>query len=196
MSTFSPCALNLVDLPGEVRNRIYELVLNHSEEPVVCPFILESTPGKRKYGYSLTQTCRQIRIETIHMWHASSKLLFAMRAENMKHYLNWLHRRPKEVFASIRRIQLDDYQHCRVTASEHHSTFCKNAIIINLNKRMPVTCKKERTCFYCPSHDPAVDRVHAVVRTLEWQNGRWALTREKLEEMFEAAAWRLPVTEE
>ncbi|KAF2484917.1 hypothetical protein BDY17DRAFT_93726 [Neohortaea acidophila] len=184
--------LNLLHLPPELRNKIYELVLNDTTDTtdaIVCPFILQCSPGKRKYGYSLTQTCHLLRDETLHMWHASSKLLFAMRADNMKYYVNWLRRRPAEVFASIRRIQLEDYQHCRIRSPERHPSFCRNAIVINLTKRMPVSVRKDRKCRDCPRHDSAADWVHAVVRSLEWKNGRWALTREKLEQIFEAAAW-------
>ncbi len=139
MSSISPYALNLLNLPGEIRNNIYEMVLSDRDGKECCPFVLESTPGKRKYGYSLTQTCHQIRDETLHMWHATNKLLFAMRSDNMKHYLNWLYRRPEGSFSSVRRIRLEDYQHCHVTSPHHHPNFCKNGIIVNLNKKMPVS---------------------------------------------------------
>lgn len=184
-------AVGLLDLPAEIRNKVYELVLNDSEGAIVCPFVWQCSPGKRKYGYSLTQACHQIRNETLHMWHASSKLLFAMRTENMKYYISWLQRRPEKVFPFIRRIELEDYQHCKARSAIQHPAFCKTAIIINLTKRKPVSWRRDRKCLYCPTHDTAVDRVHAVVRTLKWQNGRWLLMREKLEQIFEAAAWEV-----
>lgn len=181
--------MSLLSLPPEIRNRVYELVINNSEEGLVCPFVWQCSPGKQKYGYSLTQTCHQIRHETLHMWHASSRLLFAMRSDNMKYYLSWLQRRPEKVFSFIRRIELEDYQHCKVRSPAQHPSFCKNAIIINLTKKTPVSFRKDRKCLRCPTLDMAIARVNAVVRTLRWQNGRWQLTREKLEQIFEAAAW-------
>ena len=181
--------LNLLDLPAEVRNQIYEAVLDCSDNAGMCPFVWQCSPGKRKYGYSLTQTCHQIRNETLHMWHASQRLLFAMREDNMAYYQSWLSRRPAEIFPFIRRIELEDYQHCNLKSPGLHPTFCRNAIIINLNKPEPVSWRKDRACLRCPVYDTAIDRVHAVVRTLKWENGRWQLTREKLGEIFEAAAW-------
>lgn len=175
----------LLDLPAELRNKIYELVLDDS---TVCPFVWQCSPGKRKYGYSLTQTCRQIRQETLHMWHASSKLLFAMRTDNMKHYKNWLRRRPDSIFQSIRRIQLEDYQHGNETSHALHPSYCRSAIVINLAKAAPVTWKRDLKCLYCPQYDRAVDRVKAVVQNLDRTDGYWVLTREKLDEIFEAAA--------
>ena len=184
-------AMSLLNLPAEIRNKVYELVLNDSEEAIVCPFVWQCSPGKRKYGYSLTQTCHQIRDETLHMWHASSRLLFAMRSDNMKYYLSWLQRRPEKVFAFIRRIELEDYQHRKARSPAQHPCFCKNAIIVNLTKKIPVSFRRDRKCLHCPTYDMAVNRVNTVVRTLRWQNGRWLLTREKLEQIFEAAAWEL-----
>ena len=177
------------DLPAEIKNKIYELVLNDPEEATVCPFVWQLSPGKRKYGYSLTQTCRQIRQETLHMWHATNKLLFAMRSDNMKYYTSWLERRPNEIFPSIRRIHLEDYQHSKIKAPVEHSSFCKSSIMINLAKLIPVAWKRDRGCYYCPQHDSAVDRVNAVVRTMKWDGDKWVLTKEKLDEIFEAAAW-------
>ncbi len=41
---------------------------------------------------------------------------------------------------------------------------------------------------HCLLHDSAVDRVNAVVRARKGERGT-VMTREKLEEIFEAAAW-------
>ena len=182
-------SLGLLDLPAELRDKIYDLVLNGAEEDVLCPFVWQCSPGKRKYGYSLTQTCHQIRQETLRMWHAGKKLLFAMRADNMKYYRTWLKRRPDAAFSSIRQIHLEDYQHCRQTAAPHHPFFCRSAIVINLTKPTPVSWRRDRRCFYCPMRDSAVDRVNAVSRTHKKVDGRRLLTREKLQQIFEAAAW-------
>lgn len=179
----------LLDLPPEIRNKIYSLVLHDVEEETLCPFVWQLSSGKRKYGYSLTQTCHQIRQETLLMWHAGKKLLFAMRPENMSYYKTWLERRPDSVLPSIRRIQLEDYQHCKARCPDEHSSFCRSAVIINLNKASPVSWKRDRRCYDCPARDSAADRVNAVVRTLKQDRGGWVLTREKVEAIFEAAAW-------
>lgn len=181
--------LGLLNLPAEIRNKIYELVLSDNAGTLVCPFVWQCSPGKRKYGYSLTQTCHQIRQETLHMWHAANKILFAMRADNMAYYKAWLLRRPDSIFESIRQVQLEDYQHCKRRSTRKHPNFCRNAIIINLAKATPVSRRRDRKCTYCPVYDPAVRRVNAVVRTLKGADGKLILTRDKLEEIFEAAAW-------
>ena len=183
--------ISLLDLPAELRNKIYGLVLNDADEDVLCPFVWQCSPGKRKYGYSLTQTCRQIRQETLLMWHAGKKLVFAVNALNVAYYKMWLRRRPRSVFPSIRRIQLEDYQHRKQRSPPQHPSSCKSVIMINLNKPMPVSWVRDRKCFDCPAHDSAVDRVNAVARTLKQVDGLLVITREKLEEMFEAAAWDL-----
>lgn len=181
--------IKLLDLPAELRNKIYDLVLNDAEEDILCPFVWQCSPGKRRYGYSLTQTCHQIRQETLLMWHAGKKLLFDMRPENMRYYRVWLRRRAARVFLSIRRIQLEDYQHCKERSPPEHPHSCRSAIVINLAKTSPVSWRRDRRCLDCPAHDTAVDRVNAVARTLKKVDGRWQLTREKLEQIFEAAAW-------
>lgn len=181
----------LLDLPPEIRNKIYSLVLHDAEEETLCPFVWQLSPGKRKYGYSLTQTCGQIRKETLLMWHAGKKYLFAMRPENMTYYKNWLQRRPDDVFSSIRRIQLEDYQHSKQRCPDDHPSFCRSAIIINFHKDSPVSWKRDRRCFDCPARDPAADRVNAVAHTLKRDRAGWILTREKLEAIFEAAAWEI-----
>lgn len=191
MGSDQPSSLKLLDLPPEIRNKIYSLVLHDAEEETLCPFVWQLSPGKRKYGYSLTQTCHQIRQETLLMWHAGKKLLFAMRPENMTYYKTWLERRPDAVFPSIRRIQLEDYQHSRAKSSEHHPSSCRSAILINVNKPAPVSWKRDRRCFDCPARDRAADRVNAVVRTLKQDRGGWVLTREIVEEIFAAAAWEV-----
>jgi hypothetical protein len=191
MRTTQQSGSRLLDLPPEIRNTIYSLVLHDAEEETLCPFVWQLSPGKRKYGYSLTQTCRQIRHETLLMWHAGKKYLFAMRPENMAYYKNWLQRRPDDVFSSIRRIQLEDYQHCKQRCSDDHPSFCRSAIIINLHKDSPVSWKRDRRCFDCPARDPAADRVNAVARTLKRDRAGWILTREKLEAFFEAVAWEI-----
>ncbi|KAK5167220.1 uncharacterized protein LTR77_007952 [Saxophila tyrrhenica] len=178
----------LLDLPAEIRNSIYDLVLNDSTEEVLCPFIYQCSPGKRRYTYSLTQTCCQIRRETMAMWHAGKKLVFAMRQQNMSYYHHWLQRRPDAAFQSIRRVQLEDYQHSKNQCSPEHTYFCRSAIVINLAKPSPVSWRRDPRCTSCPSHDLAVDRVKAVVRTRRGQGG-FAMTRERLERVFEAAAW-------
>ena len=140
----------LLKLPAELRNKIYDLVLNGADEETLCPFILQCSPGKRRYGYSLTQVCHQVRHETLTMWHAGKKLLLAMRADNMKHYITWLQRRPKAVFDSLRRIELEDYQHSTRSSPAHHPYFCKSAIIVNLTKISPVSWRRDRRCLCCP----------------------------------------------
>lgn len=184
-------SLGLLDLPGELRNKIYDLVLNGADEDILCPFIWQCSPDKRKYGYSLTQTCHQIRQETLRMWHAGKKLLFAMRADNMKYYRTWLKRRPEAGFQSIRQIQLEDFQHCKQRSPPQHPSSCQSAVYINLAKTKPVSWRRDRRCFDCPQRDTVVDRVNVVARTLKKVDGRWILTREKLEEIFEAAAWEV-----
>jgi hypothetical protein len=179
---------SLLRLPAELRNKIYDLVLNDTDNELLCPFIWQCSPSRRKYSYSLTQTCRQLRQETLQMWHAGKVLLFAMRADNMEYYRGWLHRRPEAAFASIRRMRLEDYQHCKVRCPQEHPFYCRSAIVINLAKSRPVSWTRDPRCLYCPAHDNAVDRVNAVVRSKS-SNGRWVLTKEKLEEIFEAAAW-------
>ena len=183
--------IQLLNLPPEIRNKIYSLVLHDADEETLCPFVWQLSPDKRKYGYSLTQICHQIRQETLLMWHAGQKLLFAMRPENMSYYQAWLKRRPDKVLPSIRRIQLEDYQHCIARSSHLHSSSCRSAITINLNKSSPVSWKRDRRCYDCPARDPAADRVNAVTRTLKQDHGVWVLTREKMEEIFAAAAWEL-----
>lgn len=191
MVGISHSGLGLLNLPAELRNKIFDLVLNGADEETLCPFILQCSPGKRKYGYSLIQVCQQVRKETLPMWHAGKKLLFAMRSENMKHYRTWLGRRPDAAFDSIRRIELEDYQHSRSSSPPQHPYFCKSAIIINLTKTSPVSWRRDKRCFCCPLHGSAVDRVNAVAHTLKKIDGSCILTREKLEEIFEAAAWEL-----
>ena len=191
MGGYLQSATGLLDLPGELRNKIYDLVLNGADEDIMCPFVWQISPGKRKYGYSLTQTSHQIRQETLFMWHAGKKLLFAMRADNMKYYKNWLKRRADAAFQSIRQIYLEDYQHCKQRSPPQHPHSCRSAIIVNLAKGSPVSWRRDRRCYHCPRHDAAVDRVNAVARTLKKVDGRRVLTREKLEEIFEAAAWEI-----
>ena len=191
MASPQQSGLRLLDLPPEIRNKIYSLVLHDANEETLCPFVWQCSPGKRRYGYSLTQTCHQIRQETLLMWHAGKKVLFAMRPDNMIYYNNWLQRRPDAVFPSIRRIQLEDYQHCKSKSPEQHPSSCRSAIIINLTKMSPVSWKRDRRCFDCPAYDPAANRVNAVVHTLKRDRSVWVLTREKLEEVFEAAAWQI-----
>ena len=192
MSPSQSSVLGILDFPPEIRNKIYSLVLHDDEEDTLCPFVWQLSPGKRKYGYSLTQTCHQIRQETLTMWHAGKKILFAMRPDNMAGYKNWLARRPDAAFSSIRRIQLEDYQQ---TGSRNglmmHSSSCRSVVNINLSKSSPVSWNRDRRCFDCPLHDTASDRVKAVVRTLKKDRGVAVLTREKLEDIFEAAAWNL-----
>ena len=69
--------------------------------------------------------------------------------------------------------------------------FCRNAIVVNLAKEAPVRRRVDLRCWYCPVRDPAVDRVNAAVGTLKDGSGRLVLTRDKLEEIFEAAAWNV-----
>lgn len=183
--------MNILNLPPEIRNKIYTLVVHDIDEETLCPFIWQCSPGKRRYGYSLTQVCHQIRQETLQMFHAGKKFLFAMRSENMAYYKNWLQRRPEGIFRSIRRIQLDDYQHCRTRCPEQHPFFCGGAILVNLTKDAPVSWRRDRSCLYCPTKDTAADRVNAVVRTLKRERGCLVLTREKMEEIFEAASWEV-----
>lgn len=52
-----------------------------------------------------------------------------------------------------------------------------------------VEYKKDMSCVSCPLEDGVADRVETVVRTLEIAAGRRRLTKDKLWEIFEAAAW-------
>jgi hypothetical protein len=115
-------------------------------------------------------------------------MLFAMREQNISYYETWLRRRPDAAMSSIRRIRLEDFQHSKAQRSERHPYFCRSAIVINLTKPSPVSWRRDRRCMYCPAHDLAVDRVNAVVRARKGRE-RLVMTREKLEEIFEAAAW-------
>ncbi|KAK3051133.1 hypothetical protein LTR09_007528 [Extremus antarcticus] len=178
--------LGLLDLPAELRNKIYELVFNDIDEEVLCPFVWQLDQCKNTY--SLTQTCDQIRRETLSMYYAGKKLLFAMRQGNVRHYERWLQRRPDAAITSIRRIQLEDYQHSKNRCPAQHPYFCRSAIIINLVKPSPVSWRRDSQCMHCLLHDSAVDRVNAVVRARKGERGT-VMTREKLEEIFEAAAW-------
>lgn len=178
--------LGLLDLPAELRNKIYESVLNDIDEEVLCPFVWQL--DQRKHAYSLTQTCDQIRRETLSMYHAGKRLLFAMRQDNIRYYERWLQRRPDAAISSIRRLQLEDYQHSKSQSPAQHPYFCRSAIIINLAKPSPVSWRRDSQCMYCPPHDNAVDRVNAVVKARKGE-ASLAMTREKLEQIFEAGAW-------
>lgn len=189
----------LLTLPPEIRNQIYNLVLSSSSTPsYLCPFAL--SVQAKKYSYSLTQTCRQLRLETLPHFYATKTLLLNLRAANLPHYIAWLKHLPQEAFPAIRQVLLEDYQHVHdnddaehasMRGNNRHPGYCSSAIVVNLGKgfgRGRVRWRRDKGCFWCgdKTRDATVERVRAVV-------GGWAsevsLRRERLEGVLRAVGW-------
>ncbi|KAK5726492.1 hypothetical protein LTR17_012717 [Elasticomyces elasticus] len=180
----------LFTLPPELRNSIYELVLLSGRKSLM---LLSFTPRPTytdTKDFAPMQVCRRMRQDCLPIYYGGLTLrltLFPTFSEKLE---RWISAQSNDAITCTRLITLEDHQHYHSTYPRRHDFVCVTQIMIDLNDlEQPVTEDKEM-CSDCGRDQGAsMQRVAGIVRTLEQSKNRRFLTKAKLVEICEAAAW-------
>lgn len=190
---------NFLDLPVEIRTQIYELYAqleNNQRDRKI--YISTST---KSCNYALLEASSLIRKEALPFCYGSRPFVFRFQRPFMPRIMSFVTRRSNASIATIRYVELCGFQdyHIRLFPEPNsHSPVCRTRMRIDLtNATQPVRMPSVLACNACMYFESEVEgsvqRVRNVVQTLELRDGQRWLTREKLVEMFEAAAWPVEI---
>lgn len=179
-----------LDLPPELRNEIYEMALHDTRARRPQPYEPRSRRGIELCADSITRTCRQLRIESLPYALEGLELCFDICGSTITDYVAWSACADPQLFHHVRKLMLRDYQHYHMTYNSKHPVKCACTLSIDLkHEQVLVAYDRDEGCKFCPLDDEAAKRIRAVVQTLQVVDGRRRLTKAKLWEVFEAAAW-------
>lgn len=180
----------LLDLPAEIRNRIYEHLIWLSTQRVTRYNGLNGFISLHPLP-SLTRASKQLRQESLPIFFDYHTLhLYLYWNHKIQEWLN--HDLCEMMLPHVRLLHLQDYQYYRNGVSGGgHRYICVSTIQVDLRKDdEPATWTRDRFCADCPGKwEWRVDRLNAVIRTFDRVDGLWRLTRDNLSEVFNAVAW-------
>lgn len=175
------------DLPRELREEIYQYLMPQSTNSWLGPVLTFGIrPSNRKSGppttpYYVSQTCRQIRRESLFTYHSTKPFTFDfLWHKDIACARRWLACQDETAILSLRNLA---FRHGSLDL-EHHAL-----IKINLkNKAVSVDDKAFKSCLEGKMVQLVVERLGAIVRDLGTTNDRAMLTKEGLGRMFDVAA--------
>ena len=173
----------LLDLPPELRNWIYELLIGNRATIVI---------GASRSGFppmcKIALVSRQARAEVLPvLFNRRTICIYAHRGFVLD---KWVSSWYDAISAYFRYIRLEDYQHFHRECPARHNRRCFSAISIDvMHATKPAVHEKDPSCRCCPEIEKGVDRVNAVILGLQRVQGSWLLTKEGMWRILEAAAW-------
>ena len=170
-----------LDLPAEVRNLIYEHVIDENTEEIDLDW-KDSSSGV----VAMSPACRQLRSETLPLLYDSKVVLIHMDQLNWTR--GWMYKWEPGMATHLRHIQLEGFQHFHYDRPRRHQLRCASAIKIDLRQtKNPVTYSKDLQCKDCPEFEESVACVESVVKDLEKVNRKLQLTKQAFIDILRAA---------
>ncbi|KAK4499284.1 hypothetical protein PRZ48_009797 [Zasmidium cellare] len=181
-----PKHIRFLDLPKELRDEVYQYLMpqptNFSLGPV---FTFGIRPSCKKSdlttrSYPISQTCRQIRDESLFTYYSSTPFTFDfLWHKDIESARRWLACQDEAAISSMRQVI---FRHGSLD-HEHHAL-----ISINLRKStVSVQDKAFESCLEGKMVQRVVKRLHEIVDGLNRVGGQTALTKEVLGRMLDIA---------
>ncbi|KAK3626313.1 hypothetical protein LTR56_019891 [Elasticomyces elasticus] len=176
-------------LPPELRNFIYELVLLPEVIPTAPEVWFAGPMYTELEDYDTLQVCRQMRQESLPIYYGGLPLRLRMNLDVRGVFEQWLPGQSDDGISHIRCVMLDEFQRYHSMYQVGHYFHCGAQIEINLDNLAQPVRLNHILDWVCPDCRRNKAPVEDVVRTLEEYRGRRILTKTKLIEICEAAAW-------
>lgn len=172
-----------LDLPAELRNRIYDYTLG----PRKLLYLYDRDPhsiGMHKKRLRLAQTSRQIRLEFLPVLY--SQTTFGLRAFSGTSYYTWdglLNTIGEDATSSLRHLEVTTWRSSSRRSSDwgHYRKY----MLAFTNAETPVVWVSEG-CRTCDSKKPGLAAVEAVAKSVRRSDGVPQISKEFLLRIYKA----------
>lgn len=149
----------LLQLPAELRNRIYKFILC-DESPIAVKRHLSSQP---LYDTAILQACREIRNEALPIYYGSNVFVLNVRWRGFQWTKHWLNDIGEVAISCLRKVILKEPNVCARYA-------CPIEISADFTKDNAGITQTGDACIFCyvsPSYLKSLDKIVQSMKTVE-----------------------------